>query len=291
MKKNFTFLFLVWSPHILTVAISFQEMRPMVLLNFSEFSRKQLWFLIPVMTADDIVDNIWCISDEKINIAISNIKIHQIIAISSILERKINVLIQINENIIKDFKNLEEKINLIYLELNKGNYNISADIFQIQKINRKLLLEKKLYKNFLMIHKRLHSFVKCSIYHYKYNDLNNSTELLFLKINNIQNKIDTGDGINGLINIWYRLRSKNSSPKNNFLDNETCCNYDKIWNIYNNVKETFIEIFESSDKIEETDATWEDIIRLKLFKKEDYEENGIDTIDKLKNFLSENIDT
>ena len=116
--------------------------------------------------------------------------------------------------------------------------------------------------------------------------ISNDSYILFNNINKLHLKIN--NSIDGILSRWNSLKNTNNyknTPKS-VIDDATSFNTDKVWDIYNKVKETFIKIFKDEKNLEKINISWEDLIQNKLFTEENYKENNIITLENLKELFS-----
>ena len=175
---------------------------------------------------------------------------------------------------IKELEEIEEHISSVqkeYLEISHRKYDLKRD--------------GNKYIHFV---DRIRSNYKTSI-----RNLVISLEESFEQIYSFQKRIDSGDSINGVINKLINIRNTRGLTKSGsssnisdslLKDESILADHEGIWEIYNNTRETFRKMFPTDD-IDDTGLCWEDLINHKFIYEKDYNDNDIETIEELVNFI------
>ena len=188
---------------------------------------------------------------------------------------------------------LHNMLNIILTETEKKiNSEKDLNIIEknIKKISEtlvKMLFNKDILKKSLFIHNMFEEYlISTEVYNKMMLKIIKDADVLFNKITTLHEKINNKN--DGIITKWNSLKNKNNYKNNdkNIIDNATISNTDKVWDIYNQVKETFIKIFKDEKNLEKINISWEDLIKNKLFTEENYKEKNIITLENLKELFS-----
>jgi hypothetical protein len=286
-EDAFPFYIHSFETYHLAIAVRITELRHLVLGNFSSLSRKQIWIITPLLRSDDIISIIPTLDHDKISAMTNNIKYYQKFSIITDLEKNIKRLHaeidEINKSIIF-FSNI---IN----DLEKKSTISSSEIVKIQKINMNISKNYIQIKEIYRIHEHLY-YLNVSEHYFKiWNAIKIKLPSLSIQVHKIKKKIDSGDGMNGLVN--KRIKKSDTRENMNFsiisenIDNSECFDTTQMWIYYNNVREALREGLgeDLEDELDEIDISWEDLIECKLFSKEDYEKLDIESIADLKQYI------
>ena len=245
---------------------------------------------------DDIFRIIELLDDSKRQLVINNINDKHIQDIENDLLLRINVL-NLKETFLKtNTVEFENKLLLLERKLNTDSIMI---------IDLELKSIQKLYMN--LLHKKYELQKRVSRYEYFIEKLSNKhvnifTVLLrdlkisFDKILLFKDRMDAGDGVNGVINKLILMKNKqrmelqddtSSSDSDNILKNEQILsNYDEIWDVYNKTREIFEKIFGINCSIDDIDLSWEDLISNNMTTEEAYSSKNIKTLEDLKMYIN-----
>ena len=272
--------------YIIAIGVSFYEIRNIIFDNFIKLSRRQIWYAIPIIQGDYIYSLISKIPKNILTCVLNNIKQDQIFELATIIERKC-VGLNITEKRMNNlYKNISKRIDTISNNLEIKNYeNVDDDLIFVRKYNLELVSLKVEYNIELQAQEILKNFSFCPNYKRQITGILVRKKSLSDNIHKIQTMIDSGDGVNGIANEWLKVKPKKDDSIS-VLDNSIASDTDKVWEIYNNVKESFVELFDDEDKLGDINLCWEDLIEMDLLTVEDYDENDIETLEELKNFYN-----